>query len=74
VNPSLWIVKATWPDEASSYFCGFYEGRPWQDVRAHALRYESPEEAQAKADELKEGNPRIVKAEAVELVNPRSRY
>ena len=74
MNPSVWLVKATFPDGASSYFCGYYDGRPWQDVRAHALRYESEMEAVAQAYKLKGTNPRIVKVEAEELINPRKRF
>jgi hypothetical protein len=74
VNPSKWIVKVTFPDGAKRYWCGFYEGRPWQDVRAHASRYDTEMEAITQAYNLKGTNRRIVEVEAEELVNPRTRF
>lgn len=73
-NPSEWVIKVTFQDGASRYYCGNYYGRPWKTDRGSAIRYESEFEAITDAYKLKGTNSRIAEVEAEEIKNPRKRF
>jgi hypothetical protein len=74
VNPSQWVIVGTFLDGASQYYCGNYYSRPWQDVRGHAIRYETEADALEFAQKLKNAYSRLANIEAEEIKNPRKQF